>query len=89
MQGLIPDQTSSRCRYLARLHVLLVLKIRRASPALVFTDGILHRLAVSGIGERLERDGDRNSRDHVKRPQSEVLNVAAGREPPRLPLRLE
>lgn len=73
--------------------VLLLLVLRRASSALVFRDGLLHRLAGGGGGggvvERLEWDGDRNGRDGARRPQRKVFKVAAWPEPARLHLKLK
>lgn len=70
--------------------VLLVLILAHASPALVFRDGLLHRLAGGGgAGKRLEWDSDRNSRDKARRPQGKVVNVAAWPKPPRLNLKIQ
>lgn len=69
--------------------VLLVLILRHASPALVFRDGLLHRLIGGGVGQRLEWDGDRNSRDQARRQQWKVVNVAAWPKPPRLNLKIK
>lgn len=70
--------------------VLLLLVLRRASSALVFRDGLLHRLAGGGgVVKRLEWDGDRNGGDGARRPQRKVLKVAAWPKPPRLHLKLK
>lgn len=50
--------------------------VSHASSTLVFRDRLPHWLSVSSVGERLKRDGDRHSWDHVRRCHLVIFSVA-------------